>query len=32
MAEERILRLAEKPDDTAAYFSIVLVPGLRKPL
>jgi precorrin-2/cobalt-factor-2 C20-methyltransferase len=32
MAEERILRLTEKPDDDAAYFSIVLVPGLRKPL
>jgi len=32
MAEERILRLAEKPDDDAAYFSIVLVPGLRRPL
>src|SRR3990172_3131242 len=30
MAEERILRLAEKPDDDAAYFSIVLVPGLRR--
>jgi precorrin-2/cobalt-factor-2 C20-methyltransferase len=32
MAEERIMRLADKPDDLAAYFSIVLVPGLRKPL
>jgi precorrin-2/cobalt-factor-2 C20-methyltransferase len=32
MPEERILRLADKPDDEAAYFGIVLVPGLRKPL
>jgi precorrin-2/cobalt-factor-2 C20-methyltransferase len=32
MPEERILRLADKPDDAAAYFGIVLVPGLRKPL
>ncbi len=32
MPEERILRLAEKPDDEAAYFGIVLVPGARKPL
>jgi len=30
--EERILRLADKPDDQAAYFGIVLVPGTRKPL
>ncbi|MGB6922924.1 MAG: precorrin-2 C(20)-methyltransferase [Methyloceanibacter sp.] len=32
MPEERIVRLADKPDDEAAYFGIVLVPGLRKPL
>jgi precorrin-2/cobalt-factor-2 C20-methyltransferase len=32
MPEERIVRLADKPDDAAAYFGIVLVPGLRKPL
>lgn len=32
MPEERILRLAEKPDDEAAYFGLVLVPGTRKPL
>lgn len=32
MPEERIIRLADKPDDEAAYFGIVLVPGLRKPL
>jgi precorrin-2/cobalt-factor-2 C20-methyltransferase len=32
MPEERIMRLAEKPDDEAAYFGIVLVPGARKPL
>jgi precorrin-2/cobalt-factor-2 C20-methyltransferase len=32
MPEERILRLADKPDDDAAYFAIVLVPGERKPL
>jgi precorrin-2/cobalt-factor-2 C20-methyltransferase len=32
MPEERIVRLAEKPDDTAAYFSVVLVPGTRRPL
>jgi precorrin-2/cobalt-factor-2 C20-methyltransferase len=32
MPEERIVRLAEKQDDEAAYFGIVLVPGLRKPL
>jgi precorrin-2/cobalt-factor-2 C20-methyltransferase len=32
MPEERIVRLADKPDDGAAYFGIVLVPGLRKPL
>jgi precorrin-2/cobalt-factor-2 C20-methyltransferase len=32
MPEERILRLADKPDDEAAYFGIVLVPGARKPL
>lgn len=27
MAGEKIIRLAEKPDDTAPYFSLVLVPG-----
>lgn len=32
MPEEHIVKLADKPDDIAAYFSIVLVPGLRKPL
>ncbi len=32
MPEERIIRLAEKPDDEAAYFGLVLVPGLRRPL
>jgi precorrin-2/cobalt-factor-2 C20-methyltransferase len=32
MPEERIVKLAEKPDDAAAYFAIVLVPGERKPL
>jgi precorrin-2/cobalt-factor-2 C20-methyltransferase len=32
MPEETIVRLADKPDDVAAYFSIVLVPGLRRPL
>ena len=32
MPEERILRLADKADDEAAYFGIVLVPGVRKPL
>jgi precorrin-2/cobalt-factor-2 C20-methyltransferase len=32
MPEESIVKLSEKPDDVAAYFSIVLVPGLRKPL
>ena len=32
MPEERIVKLAEKPDDTAAYFAMVLVPGERKPL
>jgi precorrin-2/cobalt-factor-2 C20-methyltransferase len=32
MPEERIVRLADKPDDVAAYFGIVLVPGSRTPL
>ncbi len=32
MPEERIVKLAEKPDDEAAYFGIVLVPGARRPL
>jgi precorrin-2/cobalt-factor-2 C20-methyltransferase len=32
MPEERILRLADKPDDEAAYFGVVLVPGTRRPL
>jgi len=32
MPEERIFRLVEKPDDEAAYFGIVLVPGARRPL
>jgi precorrin-2/cobalt-factor-2 C20-methyltransferase len=32
MPEERIVKLADKPDDEAAYFAIVLVPGERKPL
>ena len=32
MPEERIVKLAEKPDDEAAYFAVVLVPGERKPL
>jgi len=32
MPEERIVKLAEKPDDDAAYFGIVLVPGARRPL
>jgi precorrin-2/cobalt-factor-2 C20-methyltransferase len=31
MPEERIVRLADKPDDEAAYFGLVLVPGLRRP-
>lgn len=32
MPEERIVRLADKPDDEAPYFSIVLVPSARRPL
>jgi precorrin-2/cobalt-factor-2 C20-methyltransferase len=32
MPEERILRLADKTDDDAAYFGVVLVPGTRRPL
>jgi len=32
MPEERIVRLADKPNDDAAYFAVVLVPGERKPL
>jgi precorrin-2/cobalt-factor-2 C20-methyltransferase len=32
MPEERIIKLADKRDDEAAYFAIVLVPGDRKPL
>jgi precorrin-2/cobalt-factor-2 C20-methyltransferase len=32
MPEERIVKLADKPDDVAAYFSIVLVPGSRRRL
>lgn len=32
MPEERILRLADKEDDEAAYFGVVLVPGTRRPL
>jgi len=32
MPGERIIRLADKTDDEAAYFAVVLVPGLRKPL
>ena len=32
MAEERILPLAEKRDDDAPYFALILVPGLgRRP-
>jgi precorrin-2/cobalt-factor-2 C20-methyltransferase len=30
--DERIVRLADKPDDEAAYFGLVLVPGSRRPL
>jgi len=29
---QRIVKLADKPDDQAAYFAVVLVPGERKPL
>ena len=32
MAGERICRLAEKPDDSAPYFALVLVPGLGRRL
>ena len=32
MPEERICRLADKADDEAAYFGVVLVPGTRRPL
>jgi precorrin-2/cobalt-factor-2 C20-methyltransferase len=32
MPEERIVKLTDKPDDEAAYFAVVLVPGERKPL
>ena len=32
MPEEHIVKLADKPDDEAAYFAVVLVPGERKPL
>jgi precorrin-2/cobalt-factor-2 C20-methyltransferase len=32
MPEERIVRLADKADDDAAYFGVVLVPGSRRPL
>ena len=32
MPEERICRLADKADDDAAYFGVVLVPGRRRPL
>jgi precorrin-2/cobalt-factor-2 C20-methyltransferase len=32
MPEERIVRLADKTGDDAAYFAVVLVPGERKPL
>jgi precorrin-2/cobalt-factor-2 C20-methyltransferase len=32
MPEERIVRLADKAGDEAAYFAVVLVPGERKPL
>ena len=32
MPEERIVRLADKPDDEAAYFGVVLVPGLTRRL
>ena len=32
MPEERIVRLADKPNDEAAYFAVALVPGERKPL
>ena len=31
MVEERIVRLCEKPDDKAPYFSLVLVPTTRPP-
>jgi precorrin-2/cobalt-factor-2 C20-methyltransferase len=27
MADQRVVRLAEKPDDEAPYFSMILVPG-----
>ena len=30
MAGERILPLADKPDETAPYFSLILVPGRRR--
>lgn len=32
MPEERIVKLADKADDEAPYFSIVLVPSARRPL
>jgi precorrin-2/cobalt-factor-2 C20-methyltransferase len=32
MAEERVCPLAEKPDDEAPYFSMILVPGLGRRL
>jgi len=32
MPGERIIHFADKTDDEAAYFAVVLVPGLRKPL
>jgi precorrin-2/cobalt-factor-2 C20-methyltransferase len=32
LPEERILKLADKIDDDAAYFGVVLVPGARRPL
>ena len=27
MADGRVLKLADKPDDTAPYFAVILVPG-----
>jgi hypothetical protein len=32
MPEERIVKLADKPEDRAAYMCIVLVAGIRRPL
>jgi precorrin-2/cobalt-factor-2 C20-methyltransferase len=27
MADETVMRLADKPDDKAPYFSLILIPG-----